>query len=160
MLIDFVLSQPDPEVRELLSRIDDVPVESSLRDIINGFSFVYKIKAGDRTLGLEVCRIDISHLNEREFTILRCVKAQDYDLAINFWDILDAGEIELCKIWNCAIVRRHVDRAGMIPALESYGYQVTEVVLKRRVKWEKATAKVLRLQQAVNRRLQVPLIKI
>ena len=149
MEIHFVLSAPDEEVKRLLSQITDVPLESSLRDIVpNGNAFAYKIKAGDRTIGLEVCRIDINHLNEREFVILRCIKAPGYDLKVNFFDILDAGELELIKRWNCVIVRRHVDRAGMIPALEKYGYQVTEVVLKRGLKWVKEVPRVQRLLKA------------
>jgi len=149
VLISFVLSQPDAEVAALLKEIDDVPVESSLRDIKEGFTFAYKIKSGERTLGLEVCRVDVNHLNEREFVILRCIKAPDYDLDLNFFDILDAGELELVKKHNCVIVRRHVDRAGMIPALEKYDYRITEVVLKRRIKWEKEARKVTLLHNQV-----------
>jgi hypothetical protein len=154
---DFILSQPDNEVKDLLAQINDVPVESSLRDITQGFALAYKIKYDNRTIGLEVCRVDINHLNQREFVILRCVKAPGYDLEVNFFDILDAGELALCKIWNCEIVRRHVDRAGMIPALEKYGYYVTEVVLKRRVKWEKEVPKVIQLHQAVR---QMPISEL
>lgn len=154
MLIDFVLSQPDEEVKKLLAQIDDVPVESSLRDILEGFALAYKIKSGNKTIGLEVCRVDVNHLNEREFVILRCVKAADYDLGVNFFDILDAGELELCRFWNCVIVRRHVDRAGMIKALEKYNYLVTEIVLKRRIKWEKEAHQVVLLHNQA-RQMQI-----
>ena len=74
MLIKFVESAPDEEIERLLAQIEDVPVESSLRDILEGFALAYKIKFGDKTIGLEVCRVDVNHLNEREFVILRCVK--------------------------------------------------------------------------------------
>lgn len=149
MRIDFVLSDPDEEVKELLKQIEDVPVKSSLRDIQEGYAFAYKIKADGKTIGLEVCRVDVNHLNEREFVILRCVKAAGYDLEIDFWDILDAGELKIAPLWGCEIVRRHVDRAGMIPALEKYSYITTEVVLKRRLKWEKEARKVTLLHKAV-----------
>ncbi|MFA5272068.1 MAG: hypothetical protein WC412_07020 [Candidatus Omnitrophota bacterium] len=149
MLINFVLSQPDNEVKGLLEQINEVPVESSLRDITEGYAMAYKIKSGSRLLGLEVCRIDVSHWGKRELVILRCVKARDYDLKTNFFDVLDLGEIELCKVWDCEIVRRHIDRAGMLPALEKYGYLVTEIVLKRRIKkWVAVDRRAVLLLQA------------
>ena len=132
MEIVFVLSAPDAEVKELLSEIADVPVESSLRDITEGYAFAYKIKAGNRIIGLEVCRIDVNHNGQREFVILRCVKAPGYDLAVNFFDILDAGELKVAPLWGCRIIRRHTERPGMNKVLtEQYGYKITETVLKR-----------------------------
>jgi hypothetical protein len=128
--IEFIAAEPDAEIKKLLSWLD-VPLQSLLADL-GRRAWVYKIYLDNILIGLEVCRIDVNYWGDRELVILHIVKSPDYS-GEKFHEVIEAGEIEMCKVLNCPIVRRHIDRAGMYRVLLKYNYWIDEIVLKRKV---------------------------
>ena len=148
--IIFKLSIFDADILATLKDSYPADFESIGRDILKGNTFVYKVYVGEILCGILVNRVDVNYQGNKEFVILHTVKVQDIK-NLNFFEIINAGEKQVAEKFGCAWIRRHIDRPGMAPVLEKYGYEAVEVIYKRKVQECQVPLKVPMLPKRLTR---------